>query len=50
MYLDKYCQKTGTSKRYVQQWLPIVAAAQLDKGIESEKEMLLKWVDVVDYD
>ena len=49
-YLDRYCMKSGTSKKYVQAWLPIVAAAQLDKGIESEKEFLLKWIDVVDYD
>lgn len=49
-YLDRYCMKSGTSKRYVQAWLPIVAAAQLDKGIESEKEFLLKWIDVVEYE
>lgn len=48
-YLDRYCQKSGTSKRYVQAWLPIVAAAQLEKGIASEKEFLLRWIDVVDY-
>ncbi|MBR6873310.1 MAG: aminoglycoside phosphotransferase [Ruminococcus sp.] len=48
-YLERYCIKTSTSKRYVQAWLPIVAAAQLDKGIESEKEFLLRWIDVVDY-
>ena len=50
MYLQKYCQKTGTSKKYVQQWLPIVAAAQLDRGIESEKAFLMRWLDVVEYD
>ena len=50
MYLQKYCQKTETSKKYVQQWLPIVAAAQLDRGIESEKEFLMRWLDVVEYD
>ena len=50
MYLQKYCQKAGTSKKYVQQWLPIVAAAQLDRGIESEKEFLMRWLDVVEYD
>ena len=49
-YLEKYCMKTGTSKHYVQAWLPIVAAAQLDKGVEKEKELLMKWIDVVDYD
>ena len=48
-YLEKYCIKTGTSKHYVQAWLPIVAAARLDKGIEEEKSLLMKWIDVVDY-
>jgi len=27
MYMDLFCEKTGTEKRYVQGWLPIVAAA-----------------------
>ncbi len=48
-YLEKYCQRTGTSKQYIQQWLPIVAAAQLDRGIEEEKDFLMRWIDVVDY-
>ena len=26
-YMDLFCKKTGTDKRYVQQWLPLVAAA-----------------------
>ncbi|MGN1114204.1 MAG: phosphotransferase family protein [Oscillospiraceae bacterium] len=50
IYLNKYCQKSGTSQRYVQGWLPIVAAAQLEKNIESEKEFLMKWIDVVEYE
>ena len=49
LYLDKYCQKVGTSKQYIQQWLPIVAAAQLERGIESQKDFLMRWLDVVDY-
>jgi hypothetical protein len=48
-YLDKYCQKTNTSKHYVQQWLPIVAAAQLDKGIPEQKDLLMRWLDVFDW-
>lgn len=48
-YLDKYCTATGTSMHYVQQWLPIVAAAQLDKGIEEQKDLLMRWLDVVDW-
>ena len=42
-------QKYGTSKQYVQAWLPIVAAAQLIKGKPEEKDLLMKWIDVVDY-
>ena len=48
-YLDKYCQKTGTSKHYVQQWLPIMAAAQLDRGIPEQKDLLMRWIDVFDW-
>jgi len=30
--------------------MPIVAASQLTKGNEKEKEFLLNWIDVVDYE
>lgn len=49
MYLDMFCKKSDTAKQYVQQWLPIVAASQLVKGIPEEKEFLKKWIDIVDY-
>lgn len=49
MYLDLFCKKSDTAKQYVQQWLPIVAAAQMANGKEEEKEFLMKWIDVVDY-
>lgn len=49
-YMDLFCQKTSTDKRYVQQWLPIVAAAQLTKKKPDERELLLKWLDVVEYE
>lgn len=48
-YLDKYCCKSGTSKQYIQQWMPIVAAAQLDRHIPEEKDFLMRWLDVVEY-
>ena len=48
-YMDTFCKKSGTDKRYVQRWLPIVAAAQLTKKRPEEKELLLKWADVVEY-
>jgi len=36
--------------KYVQSWLPIVAASQSVKGNPHERELLLSWVDVVDYE
>ncbi len=49
-YLNLFCKKSDTAKQYVQQWLPIVAASQSVKGKEQEKEFLLSWVNVVDYE
>ena len=31
LYMKLFCKKSDTAKQYVQQWLPIVAAAQLTK-------------------
>ncbi|MBP3540965.1 MAG: phosphotransferase [Clostridia bacterium] len=49
-YLDLFCQKSGTQKRYVQKWMPIVAASQSVKSIPEEREFLLSWANVVDYE
>ena len=49
-YLDLFCEKTGTEKKYIQKWLPIVAAAQSIKGRPEERELLIKWANVVDYE
>ncbi|MGI6049202.1 MAG: phosphotransferase family protein [Acetivibrionales bacterium] len=49
-YLNLFCKKTDTAKQYVQKWLPIVAASQSVKGKPEEKEFLLRWADVVDYE
>ena len=48
-YLNLFCQKSGIDKRYVQKWMPIVAASQSVKGNKKEREFLLSWVNVVDY-
>lgn len=48
-YMDLFCEKTDTDRRYVQQWLPLVAAAQLTKHRAEEAELLHKWVDICDY-
>lgn len=49
LYMDIFCEKTGTEKRYVQGWLPIVAAAQLSYKRPEEKELLESWVNVFEY-
>ena len=50
LYLNTFCKKSDTAKQYVQKWMPIVAASQSVKGNEEEREFLLKWTDVVDYE
>lgn len=50
LYMDAFCELSETKKRYVQQWLPIVAAAQLTKNKPEETDLLMKWLDVVEYD
>ncbi len=50
VYLDLFCKKSNTAKQYVQKWMPIVAASQSVKGNEKERQFLLSWVDVVDYE
>ena len=49
-YMDLFCEKTGTKKAYVQKWLPIVAASQSVKGKPEEKELLLSWANVVEFE
>ncbi len=49
-YLDLFCKKSDTARQYVQKWMPIVAASQSVKGNEKEREFLLSWVNVVDYE
>lgn len=48
-YLNTFCKKSDTAKQYVQKWMPIVAASQSVKGNENEREFLMRWVGVVDY-
>ena len=49
-YLHLFCKKSDTAQQYVQKWLPIVAASQSVKEKPNEKEFLLRWVDVVEYE
>ncbi len=49
-YLDLFCRRSDTARQYVQKWLPIVAASQSVKSRPEERELLLRWADVVDYE
>ena len=49
-YLELFCKKSNTAIQYVQKWMPIVAASQSVKGNEKEREFLLTWANVVDYE
>lgn len=49
-YLKLFCKKTDTAIQYVQKWMPIVAASQSVKGNKDERDFLLSWVNVVDYE
>lgn len=49
-YLNLFCAKSDTARQYVEQWLPIVAASQSVKGKPQEREFLLSWVNVVQYE
>lgn len=50
LYMDTFCEMSDTAKQYVQRWLPITAASRLGKNIPEEKELLEKWLDVVEYE
>ena len=49
-YLELFSQKADIAKQLVQEWLPIVAATQTLKGKEEQRELLDRWVNVIDYE
>ena len=49
-YLSLFCKKSDTARQYVEKWIPIVAASQIVKGKAEEREFLLRWANVVDYE
>ena len=49
-YLNLFCKKSDPARQYVEKWIPIVAASQLVKGKPQEKEFLMRWASVVDYE
>lgn len=49
MYMKLFCEKSDTARQYVNRWLPIVAAAQMTKKKEKERDFLMNWIDVAEY-
>ena len=48
-YVNLFCEKTGMPRKYIQSWLPIVAASQSVKGKPEERETLIQWASVAEY-
>ncbi len=49
IYMKLFCKKSDTARHYVNRWLPIVAAAQMTKKKVKEKDFLMRWIDVAEY-
>lgn len=48
-YLRLFCKKADMPIQYIQTWMPVVAAAQLTKHKEAERDLLEKWISVAEY-
>jgi aminoglycoside phosphotransferase (APT) family kinase protein len=49
-YLSLFCKKSDTARQYVEKWVSIVSASALVKAKPEEKEFLLHWANVVEYE
>lgn len=49
-YMKLYCELSGTTRHYVSKWLPIVAASQSVKGKPEERDLLMRWATVAEYE
>lgn len=49
-YMKLFCTKSDTARQYVDKWLSIVSASQLVKGKPEEREFLLHWANVTDFE
>lgn len=48
-YLKVFCKKSDIARQYVEQWIPIAAASELTKKDAMEKDFLMQWIDIFDY-
>lgn len=49
-YIALFSKKSDIARQYIEKWLPIVAASQSVKGKPEERDFLMNWVHVVDYE
>jgi aminoglycoside phosphotransferase (APT) family kinase protein len=49
-YLSLFCKKSDTAKQYVEKWIAIISASRLVKAKPEEREFLLHWANVVEYE
>ena len=49
LYLELYSKKSGIELKYLQEWIPIVAATQMTKGKTEEQAFLSTLINVVEY-
>jgi aminoglycoside phosphotransferase (APT) family kinase protein len=49
-YLDIFGHKSGIGRQEVERWLPAVAACQTLKGDKAQRDLLMRWVNVVDFE
>lgn len=47
-YLALFCKRTGYSTSEARTWLPLIAAAQLVKGKEENREILMSYINAVE--
>ena len=48
-YLERFCDETNTSSKFVNKWIPIVAAARCAKNIPEEVKILNGLISVMEY-
>ncbi len=49
-YMQIFCRKSDTARQYVHNWLPIVAASQSVTCAPEDRDKLLHWVKLGDFD
>lgn len=49
-YLDLFAKKSNIAKNNIQLWIPIVAAVELTREKDGEKEFLKQWIDIKSYE